>query len=261
MGTAGVLAGRTVLVSGAGEGLGRAVAEVALREDAKVMVAGRDQARLARMVAELDPSGERADHHRADIGSADDCRALVAATTARFGRLDGIVHNAALMGAGGLHGADIEAWREIFDVNVFGTLRLTQAALPHLEAARGSMVIIGTQAVFTCTMLTLGYSASKGALYTAAKHLATELAPTGVRVNTVVPSWMWGPQVQGWVRDTRSGSDEEAAQLVERIVATIPLGRITDPHDVAEVVAFLLSERARAITGQVVVVNGGEMMR
>ena len=107
----------------------------------------------------------------------------------------------------------------------------------------------------------IDYAASKGALLTAMFHLAKELGPDRIRVNTVVPSWMWGPPVQMYVDWQASERGVEGDVIKAEIEAGIPLGEITADEDVADAVAFFLSDRARMITGQSLMVNGGELMR
>jgi NAD(P)-dependent dehydrogenase (short-subunit alcohol dehydrogenase family) len=107
----------------------------------------------------------------------------------------------------------------------------------------------------------MGYAASKGALLSSMYYLAKELGADKIRVNTVVPSWMWGPPVQLYVRMTAKTREIPEEQVMEEIQAGIPLGEMAADEDVAQAVAFLLSDRARMITGQSLLVNGGELMR
>jgi NAD(P)-dependent dehydrogenase (short-subunit alcohol dehydrogenase family) len=255
------LAGKTVLVSGVGPGLGRHIAEVALREGANVVIGARSEDRLRKLAEELDPSDERVAVAPLDITSADACVDAVGVALDRFGRLDSIVHCAAyteLMG--GLEGVDLEEFRPVFDTNVFGTLRLTQAALPALKREGGSIVVIGSQSMFLPRLMQLAYAASKASLRTAAHLLAVELGPYRIRVNTVVATWMWGPAVQGyvaWEAENRGVSEDE---IVAEIAGNMPLGEIPEDGDVAEAVVFLASDRARAISGQTLFVNAAEYL-
>jgi NAD(P)-dependent dehydrogenase (short-subunit alcohol dehydrogenase family) len=258
-----ILEDRTLVVSGVGAGLGREVARLALRDGARVVLAARTESVLEKTAADLDPSGERVAYARADITSADDCEALAALAIERFGGIDAMVQVAAYeMAFGGLHDADFEQWRLAFETNVLGSLTLIRAVAPRMKSAGGgSLVLIGSQSMYEQQLPQAGYAASKGALLSAMYYLANELGADRIRVNMVVPSWMWGPPVQAFVklRAKAEGVTEEAVKA--EITRRIPLGEIVPDEDVAEVALLLASDRTRGITGQALMVNGGEMMR
>ena len=258
-----ILKDRAVVVSGVGTGLGREVARLALRDGAKVVLAARTESVLETTAEELDPSGERVAYARTDITCAEDCEALAALAVERFGAIDAAVQVAAYENVfGGLHDTDFENWRRAFDTNVLGSLTLIRAIAPEMKrAGGGALVLVGSLSMFLPQLPQAGYAASKGALLSAMYYLAQELGPDRIRVNMVVPSWMWGPPVQGFVRvrAKTEGVPEEA--IVDEIKSRIPLGEIVPDEDVAEAVLFLASDRARCITGQALMVNGGELMR
>lgn len=258
-----ILKDRTLVVSGVGTGLGREVARLALRDGARVVLAARTESVLEATARELDPSGERIAYARADIRSAEDCEALTGLAVERFERVDAMVQVAAYeIVFGGLHDTDFEKWRLAYETNVLGSLTLIRAIAPRMKSAGGgSLVLIGSQAMYQRQMPHAGYAASKGALLSAMYYLAHELGADRIRVNMVVPSWMWGPPVESFVklRAKAEGKLEEA--IVEEITSGIPLGEIVPDQEVAEAALFLASERARCITGQTLMVNGGEMMR
>ncbi len=248
-----------MVVSGVGPGLGREIAAVAVREGASVMMGARRAENLEAIAKELDPSGERVAWHRTDISDPAACAALVDAAVEHFGRLDSLVNCAALDTVfGGLEDADFDAWRQTFDVNVFGTLRVCEAAIPHLKERGGSIVFIGSQATYWPQLMQMAYASSKGALTTAMYYLAKELGPSKIRVNTVVPTWMWGPPVEGYVDMTAQGTGVSRDDVIAGITKNMPLGEIPADEDVAEVVAFFASDRARMISGQALFVNAGE---
>jgi NAD(P)-dependent dehydrogenase (short-subunit alcohol dehydrogenase family) len=248
-----------MVVSGVGPGLGREIAAVAVREGASVMMGARREENLEAIGKELDPSGERVAWHRTDISDPAACAALVDAAVEHFGRLDSLVNCAALDTVfGGLEDADFDAWRQTFDVNVFGTLRVCEAAIPHLKERGGSIVFIGSQATYWPQLMQMAYASSKGALTTAMYYLAKELGPSKIRVNTVVPTWMWGPPVEGYVDMTAQGTGVSRDEVIAGITKNMPLGEIPADEDVAEVVAFFASDRARMISGQALFVNAGE---
>ncbi|MFN8052106.1 MAG: SDR family oxidoreductase [Acidimicrobiales bacterium] len=259
----GLLAGKTIVITGVGTGLGKEVATTVFNDGANIVIGARTESQLAEVAKELDPSGERVAYVATDIGDPDACAAIVAAAVDRFGKLDGIAQVAAYEGAmGGLADTNFNRVRKSIDVNLIGSLQMVQAAAPALRAnGGGAVVLIGSQSMYLPLIEQIGYAASKGALLTAMFHLAKELGPDHIRVNTVVPSWMWGPPVQMYVDWQASTRGVEGDVIKAEIEAGIPLGEIVADEDVADAVSFFLSDRARMITGQSLMVNGGELMR
>ena len=258
-----ILKDRTLVVSGVGGGLGREVARLALRDGARVVLAARTESVLEATAKELDPSAERIAYARTDITQAEDCKALVALALKHFETIDAMVQVAAYENVfGGLHEADFERWRRAFDTNVLGTLTLIRAIAPEMKkAGGGSIVLIGSQSMYMPQLPQAGYAASKGALLSTMYYLAQELGPDRIRVNMVVPSWMWGPPVEGFVKMQAKTEGVPEQTILDGIKRRIPLGEIVPDEDVAEVALFLASERARSISGQTLMVNGGELMR
>jgi NAD(P)-dependent dehydrogenase (short-subunit alcohol dehydrogenase family) len=253
---------RTVLVSGVGAGLGRELARGALRDGANVVLAARTEAVLEATAKDLDPSGERVAWARTDITSSDDCSALAALAAKRFGGVDAMVQVAAYENVfGGLQDTDFDKWRRAFDTNVLGSLTLIRALAPGMAERGGSIVLVGSQSMYQPQLPQAGYAASKGALLSAMYYLCDELGPDGIRVNMVVPSWMWGPPVEAFVkiRAKAEGTTQEAIKA--EIEARIPLRQIVPDEAVADAALFLASDRARGISGQTLMVNGGELMR
>ncbi|MEU6593770.1 SDR family oxidoreductase [Streptomyces sp. NPDC046881] len=260
-----LLAGKTVVVSGVGAGLGHQVAAAVVRDGGNAVLGARTEANLAGSAAKIDPDGTRTAYRATDITDEGQCEALAGLARERFGGIDAVVHVAAWDSYfGGLEDADFTTWRSVVDVNLLGTLRMTRACLPGLRArGGGSVVFIGTQSAVAAPsqVRQAAYAASKGALTSAMYSLARELGPDRIRVNSVLPGWMWGPPVQAYVRFTAHTEgvpeDEVLARLTERMALPEPA---TD-GDVADAAVFLASDRARAITGQSLLVNAGELMR
>jgi NAD(P)-dependent dehydrogenase (short-subunit alcohol dehydrogenase family) len=257
----GILAGKTIIVSGVGPGLGQAVAATALAEGASVVLGDIDADRVIHIRDALDPSGARSVALDADIAAPSTPDALVTAATELSGRLDGIVHVAAIdYIVGGLLDGDLDEWTRAADINVKGTLRLTKAAVPALtQSGGGSVVMIGSIAAREPTegIVQLAYGCSKSALETAAYYLSRELGPRGIRVNTVAPGWKWGPTLETGMRAQADQLGVSLESLLAPVRETISLKRFANDQDVANAVVFLLSDRARAITGQTIFVDGG----
>jgi NAD(P)-dependent dehydrogenase (short-subunit alcohol dehydrogenase family) len=254
---------KTVIVSGVGSGLGREVAAGALRDGANVVIGARSADKLAQVAAELDDSGERVVACAGDITNTADCEKLAKTALDRFGRLDSVVQVAAFETvASTLESTSPEVWSKSFETNVVGTTQVVRAAFPHLRAGGGgAVVLIGTQSSWLPQLPQMAYAASKGALLSAMYYMAKELGPHKIRVNMVVPTWMWGPPVQMYAQWQAKERGVSEAEIVAEITASMPLGEIPADEDVAEAVLFLCSDRARMITGQSLLVNAGELMR
>jgi NAD(P)-dependent dehydrogenase (short-subunit alcohol dehydrogenase family) len=257
------LVNKTIIIGGVGPGLGRETALASYRQGASVVIAARTVAALDAVAQEVDPSGQRVAIVVADITNEADCRAITQTALDRFGAVDGIVNCAARSSGGGLQTAgDFAEWRATFEVNVFGTMRLIQVALDALKKAKGSVVMVNAQTHHypPPSHVQIAYASSKSALSGAMHHLAMELGPDGIRVNEVTPGWMLGPPVERFVQRTADqrgvGSDTVLAELTARM----PLRRMATDGEVAEAIAFLLSDRASGITGQTLMVNAGEIM-
>jgi NAD(P)-dependent dehydrogenase (short-subunit alcohol dehydrogenase family) len=260
----GDLAKKTIIIGGAGPGLGRETALAGHRQGSNVVIAARTPAALEAVAREVDPTGQRVAVVVADITDEAGCRAITQTALDRFGAIDGIVNCAARSSAvGGLQAAgDFSEWRATFEVNVFGTMRLIQVALDALKEARGSVVMVNAQTHHypPPSQVQIAYASSKSALSGAMHHLAAELGPDGVRVNEVTPGWMLGPPVEGFVQRTAQQRGVARDTVLAEITARMPLRRMATDGEVAEAIAFLLSDRASGITGQTLMVNAGEIM-
>jgi NAD(P)-dependent dehydrogenase (short-subunit alcohol dehydrogenase family) len=259
-----LLKGKVVIVSGVGPGLGQANARALAREGAHVVLAARSADYLETVRREIEADGGSASALPTNLVDPDQVQALVDHTVEGHGRLDGLVNNAFRMDVfQSFDTVDLVKWRKIFDVNVWGTLELTQACVPHLKKAAAehgdaSIVFVISMSMRKIRPLEGGYSSSKAAVQTAAKTMALELAPSGVRVNCVAPGWIGGPNVEtfiGWESETRNISPDEVRAEIE---ANIPLGKIPPQDDIANSVVFFISPWSRVITGQTLDVNGGE---
>ena len=260
-----LLAGKTVVVSGVGAGLGHQVAAAVVRDGGNAVLGARTEANLAKSAAEIDPDGAHTAYRATDITDEGQCEALVAVARERFGRVDAVVQVAAWDSYfGGVEDADFATWQSVIDVNLLGTLKMTRACLPALkEVGGGSVVFIGTQSAVAAPsqVRQAAYAASKGALTSAMYSLARELGPHRIRVNTVLPGWMWGPPVEAYVQFTAHTEKVPEAEVLKRLSDRMALPELATDGDVADVAVFLASDRARAITGQSLLVNAGELMR
>jgi len=257
-----LLTGKVCVVSGAGPGLGRQAALLLAAHGADVVLASRRQKALDEVAAEVEAAGGRVLAVPTDITDPDQCARLAAAAEGELGGIDALVNNAFRFDVfQTFEDVDLDAWRKIMETNLFGSLQLTRAVLPSLRRrGGGSVVMVASMAARIPPPLQGGYAISKGALLTATRVLAAELGPASIRVNAVVPGWMWGPSVEVYVEMESAGRKIPPSEVVGELEARIPLGRVPTDADVAGTVVYLASDLSAAVTGQAVDANGGEFL-
>lgn len=259
------LEGRTVVISGVGEGLGRETALVAAREGGNVVLGARTESVLQKVAEEVEAAGGKAAYRRTDISKAEDCQGLIDLAQERFGGIDGLINVAAFDSLfGGIQAAaeDFSDWKAMFDINLFGSLTLTRAALPALEASSGAVVFVSSQTQHhpPYQAIQMAYASSKAAITGAMRHLAHDIGPMGIRVNEVAPGWMWGPPVEGYVKMLAEGRGITPEEQLEEMTAHMPLRRMATDGEVAESLVFFASPRSAGITGQTLLINAGEVV-
>ena len=246
------LSGRVALVTGGSRGIGRAVAELLGRAGARVAVAYRADGEAANLVAgQIASAGSEAKAFAADVSDPQEARRLVRDVLAEWRRLDILVVSAGIWEEDEAGAGSLATWDRAIAVNLRGAFLVTDAAVPHLVEAGGSIVFISSTAGQRGEARHSAYAATKGALISYTKSLAVELGPRGVRVNCVAPGWVETDMTR------EALADGPARREIER---SIPLGRVAQPADVAGPVLFLVSELARHVQGEVVNVNGGSVL-
>ena len=257
--TAGLLAGKVVVLCGVGPGLGRALGKQIAAAGADLVLASRTQQRLEKAAAVVEELGRRALVVPTDITDEEACRSLVDAALTEFGRVDCLVNNAfAIPPLEPLTTLDLDPIRASHETNVLAPLRLTTLFAPALADSRGSVVMINSAVIHHSRVEFGGYKLAKAALLHMASSLATELGPRGIRVNSVAPGWIY-ENVQKAYFDYLAGERGISAQEVyDEIASTTDLKRLPLPDEVADAVIFLASDMASAITGQCIDVNCGE---
>lgn len=240
-----LLADKIILVTGSTTGIGEAIAERCSAEGASVLLHGRDEVRGREAVERL---GARAALHLDDMADSAAPARLVAAAIERFGRLDGLVNNAAWVVRNELHDTTAELFDRVMAVNVRAPLLLIQEAMPYLQASEGAVVNIGSVNAYTGEPRQLCYSISKGALMTMSRNLANVFASSRVRINHFNVGWVLSENEyrlkiseglpEGW-------SDDPNPEHV-------PSGRMTQPSEIAAHAAFWLSDASRPISGSVI---------
>jgi NAD(P)-dependent dehydrogenase (short-subunit alcohol dehydrogenase family) len=257
-----LLQDRVLILVGAGPGLGAQIARDAAAAGARVVLGARSEPYLQQLAAELHEAGATALYRSCDVTVDADCRKLIDFADREAGGVDCVVCNAFAQGRAyglTLEEADIDGWREAFDVNLFGSLRVVKAAVPALKRSQhGCVVFVGSQIVRRVFAGRGPYATSKAALLTAAQVLARELGPYGIRVNTVVPGRMWGPSLRRYIERLGVERDTSFAAELSRMVGDVALPRLSTDEESARVVVFLASALAAGMTGQSVDVNAGE---
>ena len=258
-----LLEGRTAVVSGIGPGMGRDISLRLAREGADLVLAARTEERLAEVAAEVEALGRRAISVRTDLTDPASCRALVEAAVDACGRIDVLVNNAFHAGTmTPFEKDDLETgWRDTHEVNLWGTLRVTQAALPQMKKQRGgSIVMINTMTARVVNPGFTAYASSKAALLAATQGIAREMGPHGVRVNSVLPGYIWGPAVRAHFEQRAASEGRSFDEIRDEIASQIPLRRIPDSEEISGAVLFFASDLSSCITGQTLDVNGGQVM-
>ena len=254
-----ILQDKVVVVSGVGPGLGRSIVLRAARAGADVVLAARTQSRLDAVAKEVADLGRRALTVRTDIGDEASAAALVDTALAEFGHVDALVNNAfGMPPMTNLADVDFDAIRAAFDVTLFGGLRLTRLFTPALAASKGAVVMINSSVIRHTRQPYGPYKITKAALLAASQSLATELGPQGIRVNTVVPGWIWADTLQWYFDYLAKKREVPAQQLYDETAATLDLRRLPEPDEIADAAVFLASPMARSITGQTLDVDCGE---
>jgi NAD(P)-dependent dehydrogenase (short-subunit alcohol dehydrogenase family) len=257
--TGSLLQDSVVVVSGVGPGLGRSVALRCAGAGADVVLAARTEKRLAAVAEEVDGLGRRAVVVPTDVTDDESAQHLVGVTLDRLGRVDALVNNAFVMPPmHDLVDSDLDTVRSSLDVNVLAALRLTRLFAPALAEAAGSVVMVNSAVLRHSRRPYGAYKMAKAALLSLAQSLSSELGPRGVRVNSVAPGWIWAETLQWYFEHLAGERGVPAGQVYDETAARLDLRRLPEPDEVADVVVFLASSLARAVTGQCVDVNCGE---
>ena len=234
------------MITGGGSGIGAATARRFAAEGATLAIIDRDPEGLLRIGAEVDGHA-----YALDVRDSEEVTEVINVIAQTLGQIDILVNNAGTGDLRPLHTVDDKLWHRLIDVNLTGTFNLTRAVIPYmLETGGGAIVNNASVSGFAPTRNEAAYSAAKAGVISLTKSAALEYGPT-VRVNCVAPGHVRTPMTAVW---------DQMPDAFEPIAATIPLGRIGEAEEVAEVILFLASDRSSYITGQTLVVDGGAIL-
>jgi 3-oxoacyl-[acyl-carrier protein] reductase len=244
------LKGKVAVVTGASKGIGAGIAKSFAAAGASVVVNYASSKEGAeRVVKEITASGGKAIAVQGDVAKADDVRRIFAETKKNFGKLDVLVNNAGVYNFAPLEAVTETEFHREFNTNVLGPILTTQEALNHFGNSGGSVINISSVASVSSMPTTVVYSATKSALDSITRVLASELAAKKIRVNTIAPG---GVETEGTHAAGVIGSDFE-----KQMIAGTPLGRLGQPNDIAQVAVFLASEDSGWLTGERITAAGG----
>ena len=257
----GLLQGRVAIVSGIGPGMGRDVSLALAREGADLVLAARTASKLTEVAEEVRRAGRRALEVPADITSADDCKRLAQRAQTEFGRIDVLVNNAFDMGAFiRMEDASADDLLRPIRVNLLGTMQLTHEVLPVMKAQGGGSIVMINSMIIRDVLPNMGpYGASKAALMAATQGLAREVGVHGIRVNSVVPGYIWGESLQGYFAHQAKQRGVDPQQVYDEVAASTALRHLPTSEEIADAVVFFASDLSRVITGQSLDVNGGHV--
>jgi 3-oxoacyl-[acyl-carrier protein] reductase len=242
---------RVAIITGAARGIGKAIALTFVREGAKIVLVDVDKERLETLKNEIEKNRREVMTLSCDITKSPEVQAMVNQVKRAFGRIDILVNNAGIIRRGTIETVTEEDWDRVIEVNLKGTFNCCKAVVDIMKKqSYGKIVnvssIAGKMGDITSAP---GYGPSKAGVDALTKTLARQLAPYGINVNAVSPHAIETEMSAQWSEERR-----------KEIIASIPLGRLGKPEDVAEAVLFLVSEEASFITGEILDVNGGALM-
>lgn len=244
---------KVIIVTGGAKGIGEGIAKLLAVEEAIVVIVGRNEADNSKTVKEIKANNGLAFQVVAELSDPDQCELTVKKIVEKYGRIDGLVNNAGVNDGVGLENGNYEKFMSSLHKNLVHYYLMAHFSLPYLKESKGSIVNISSKTAETGQGNTSAYAASNGGRNALTREWAVELLKYGIRVNAVVVAECFTPLYQAWIQ-----TFDEPEKKLEEITAKIPLGnRMTTAEEIANAVAFLISERSGHTTGQLIHVDGG----
>jgi len=246
---------KVVVITGAAGGVGRTLVTLFAKEGAQLMLADMNESGLQEAATEAQELGSNVAYLAGNLREKDYCELLIATAAETFGGVDILLNNAGIIPRGTVEETTDEMWFTAMDVNLNAVFFLCRASVPHMKR-RGGGAIVNTSSVWGTYPGPghVAYCTSKGAVAALTKNLGRDCAPMQIRVNAVCPHEINTPMIRSGFE--RRGLDPDKA--VDELNKTVPLGRIAEPEDIADVIAFLASDEARYIAGETVEVTGAK---
>jgi NAD(P)-dependent dehydrogenase (short-subunit alcohol dehydrogenase family) len=252
------LDGKTAVVTGAGSGIGQAIAQTFAQQGARVFVLELNEAGAAETVSRIRTAGGTADAIACDVSDVASVTAAFDRVAAAAGRIDILVNNAGIAHIGTVESTTVADMQRIFAVNVQGVHLCSQAAIPRMVKAGGG-VILNLASIASLIGLTdrFAYSMSKGAVLTMTRSIAVDYIKQGIRCNCVCPARVHTPFVDNYLHNTYPGRE---AEMFRELSEYQPIGRMAEPAEVASLALYLCSDEASFITGQAFPIDGGVLV-
>ncbi|WP_333605374.1 SDR family NAD(P)-dependent oxidoreductase [Novosphingobium sp.] len=249
-----LLGGKTVLVTGGGTGIGAAVAQEIVAEGGRVVITGRRQHVLAEVADEL---GDAARFFVSDAGKREDMERAVAFAAEVFSPIDAVITCAGTMGANGVASESDEEWARILHDNLTTVFVTARAALPTLIDRKGALVVVSSLGGLQAVPQSCGYTAAKHGTLGLVRSMAFDYGPQGVRVNAVCPGFVTTPMADGHMALVMKRENCTLEEAYLHVSTNVPLRRAATPPEVASTCTFLVSDKAAAVTGAILPVDGG----
>jgi NAD(P)-dependent dehydrogenase (short-subunit alcohol dehydrogenase family) len=256
---AGLLDGKVVVISGVGPGLGTTLARRCADAGADLVLAARTVERLEDVAKQVTDMGRRAVSVGTDITDEEQVNNLVAESLKAYGKIDVLINNAfRVPSMKPLANTTFEHMREAIELTVFGALRLTQGFTPALAEAKGSVVNVNSMVVRHSQAKYGAYKIAKSALLAMSQSLATELGEKGIRVNSILPGYIWGETLESYFNHQAGKYGTTVDEIYKATAAASDLKRLPTENEVASAILFMASDLSSGITGQTLDVNCGE---
>lgn len=242
---------QVVIVTGASRGIGRGIADLFATEGAKVVLVGRDESQLQKVECSICSQGREASYLIGDVSNPQDMERMISETLNHYGKVDVLCHNAGIYPHARLEEMTLKDWQTVINTNLTGTFLAVKACLPTMKAQKHGKIVVTSSISGPQTALPgyCHYTASKGGISGFVKTVAVELAKYNITINAVEPGNIM-----------TEGLDATGPEHINNMLRAIPLGRLGTPEDVAFAILFLASSEASFITGQSLIIDGGQTL-